>query len=123
MAKNKALTQREKRERAALKKKFQADGILPPDKPRLNRKKFAEQTIAEFKALDMHTALLRLHEATLYLVGPGMQTVSLEQVGILKAMKIAVETERFMQALEAEGRTQCTFEEYFKTVVFPIEQL
>ena len=35
--KKKRLTQREKAERAALKKKFQAEGLIPPDKPRLNR--------------------------------------------------------------------------------------
>ena len=39
----KRLTQREKAERAAIKKQLQADGVLPPDKPRLNRKKFARE--------------------------------------------------------------------------------
>ena len=46
----KRLTQREKAERAALKKKFQAEGLIPPDKPRLNRRKFARETWAEFEA-------------------------------------------------------------------------
>ena len=36
--KKKRLTQREKAERAAMKKQLQAEGVLPPDKPRLNRK-------------------------------------------------------------------------------------
>ena len=40
----KRLTQREKAERAAAKKWAQENGFLPPDKPRLNRKKFARET-------------------------------------------------------------------------------
>lgn len=43
----KRLTQREKAERAAIKKQLQKEGFLPPDKPRLNRKKFARETWAE----------------------------------------------------------------------------
>ena len=40
--KKKRLTQRERAERAAAKKRLQARGVLPPDKPMLNRKKFAQ---------------------------------------------------------------------------------
>lgn len=47
--KKKRLTQREKAERAAMKKQLQAEGVLPPDKPRLNRKKFARETWAEWE--------------------------------------------------------------------------
>ena len=45
----KRLTQREKAERAALKKKWQAEGLIPPDKPRLNRKKFAREAWEAFE--------------------------------------------------------------------------
>lgn len=38
MAKYKKMTNRERKYRADLKKKMQEKGILPPDKPRLNRK-------------------------------------------------------------------------------------
>ena len=47
--KKKRLTQREKAERAKMKKELQAEGVLPPDKPRLNRKKFARETWAEWE--------------------------------------------------------------------------
>ena len=40
--KQKRMTQRQKDERAQVKKELQAKGVLPPDKPRLNRKKFAK---------------------------------------------------------------------------------
>lgn len=48
-AKKKRLTQREKAERARIKKKLQEDGVLPPDKPRLNRKEVAREVLAEFR--------------------------------------------------------------------------
>ena len=49
--KRKRMTQREKDLRARTKKELQEQGILPPDKPRLNRKKFARETWSEFQAL------------------------------------------------------------------------
>ena len=52
----KRLTQREKAERAAIKKQLQADGVLPPDKPRLNRKKFAREVWEDFSEMDVYTA-------------------------------------------------------------------
>ena len=48
MAKKK-MPQREKAERARIKKKLQQEGILPPDKPRLNRKKFAAEVWDEWR--------------------------------------------------------------------------
>ena len=38
VAKNKRLTNKEKQARAELKKRMQDKGVLPPDKPKLNRK-------------------------------------------------------------------------------------
>ena len=51
----KRLTQREKAERAAIKKQLQADGVLPPDKPRLNRKKFAREVWEDFSEMAVET--------------------------------------------------------------------
>ena len=51
MSKRKRMTQREKDLRARTKKELQAQGVLPPDKPRLNRKKFAREAWSEFQAL------------------------------------------------------------------------
>lgn len=42
MAKKKRLTNKEKKLNAEAKKRLQEQGILPPDKPKLNRKKFIE---------------------------------------------------------------------------------
>lgn len=79
----KRLTQREKAERAAIKKQLQADGVLPPDKPRLNRKKFAREVWDEFSEMDVYTADFYLRKAIMATVGPELHEVTSEQVGIL----------------------------------------
>lgn len=122
-AKKKRLTQREKAERARIKKKLQEDGVLPPDKPRLNRKKFAREVLAEFGAMDAYSADLYLRRAIGCMVSPDMNRVTEEEVGVLKLLKIAVESERFAKALEAEGRSQYTMGEYIEKVVLPILKL
>lgn len=75
-AKKKRLTQREKAERARIKKKLQEDGVLPPDKPRLNRKKFAREVLAEFGAMDAYSADLYLRQAIGCMVSPDMNRVT-----------------------------------------------
>ena len=122
-AKKKRLTQREKDERARIKKKLQEDGVLPPDKPRLNRKKFAREVLAEFGAMDAYSADLYLRQAIGCMVSPDMNRVTEEEVGVLKLLKIAVESERFSKALEAEGRSQYTIGEYAEKVILPILKL
>lgn len=121
--KKKRLTQREKDERARFKKQLQEEGILPPDKPRLNRKKFAAQVWAEFNELDVITANLCLRKAIGCMVGPEMNKVTAEEVGVLKLMKLAVETARFMKTLEAEGRDSYTLGEFAEKVYLPVMKL
>lgn len=119
----KRLTQREKAERAAIKKQLQADGVLPPDKPRLNRKKFAREVWDEFSEMDVYTADFYLRKAIMATVGPELHEVTSEQVGILKLMKLAVETDRFMQQLKKEGREQYSIGEYVEKVYNPVMNL
>lgn len=121
--KKKRLTQREKAERAKIKKRLQEEGLLPPDKPRLNRKKFAREVWEEFNGMDVFKADYYLRQAIGAMVGPDMHEVTPEQVGILKLLKLAVETEKFMRALEAEGRDKYTIGEYHDKVYSPIMKL
>lgn len=109
--KKKRLTRREKAERAAMKKELQARGVLPPDKPRLDRKKFARETWAEFEALFKAKPIraeLALIKAVGFMVGPEMHRVTPEEVGVLKLLKLAVEYDAFLDKLEAEGRETYT---------------
>ena len=125
-AKKKRLTQREKAERAAAKKRLQARGVLPPDKPRLNRKKFAQETWAEWTALlaeNRLRAAMALGRAVSFTTAPELLEVTPEQVGILKAMKIAVEYEKFLQKLEAEDRSDYSIGELADEVILPVWKL
>lgn len=121
--KRKRLTQREKAENAAFKKRMQEEGRLPPDKPRLNRKKFAAEVLAEFEQMDVIRADFYLRKAIGCMVSPNPREVTSEEVGVLKLIKIAVETNKFMEALKAEGRTEYTIGEYADKVVVPILKL
>jgi len=122
--KQKRLTQREKAERAAFKKQMQEKGVFPPDKPRLNRKKFAKEVLAEFNnEFGGIEDTLYLYKAIGCMVGPSMREVTSEEVGVLKLLKIAIETKRFMKGLYGEGCRQYTIEEYLDKVVIPIVRL
>ena len=124
--KKKRLTQRERAERAAAKKRLQARGVLPPDKPRLNRKQFAQETWAEWTALLAENRLgaaMPLCRAVSFTTAPELLEVTPEQVGILKAMKIAVEYEKFLQKLEAEDRSDYSIGELADEVILPVWKL
>ena len=125
-SKKKRLTQREKAERAAMKKELQAKGLIPPDKPRLNRGKFARETWAEFEALYTSKPLraqLSLIRAIGFMVGPDMRTVTPEVVGVFKLLKLAVEYDAFLNKLEAEGRTKYKIGELVDDVILPVTNL
>lgn len=124
--KRKRLTQREKNERAQIKKKLQKDGILPPDKPRLNRGKFARETWEAFEAFytsEPIRAELSLIKAIGFMVGPDMKKVTPEEVGVLKLLKLAVEYNAFLKKLETEGRTTYNYGELIDEVILPITNL
>lgn len=117
--KKKRLTQREKAERAKMKKELQAGGVLPPDKPRLNRKKFARETWAEWEGFLKSNPI----RAVEFMVGPELPAVTPEQVGVYKALKLAVEYDKFLRKLEAEGRNQYTIGELADEVFLPVWKL
>lgn len=121
--KKKRLTQREKAERAAVKKQLQEDGILPPDKPRLNRKKFAAEVVPEFREMDVFTADLYLRKAIWMMVSEDMNKVTAEEVGVLKAMKLAVEYKKFEDAVREAGKGTYKMQELIDKVVLPILHL
>ncbi|WP_302105074.1 hypothetical protein [uncultured Alistipes sp.] len=124
--KKKRLTQREKAERAVIRNKLREDGLLPPIKPRLNRKKFARETWAAFDAFykaEPIRAELSLLKAIGFMVGPEMKEVSSEEVGVLKLLKLAVEYNAFLEKLETEGRTTYTYGELIDEVILPITNL
>jgi hypothetical protein len=121
--KAKKMTVREKAFRAEIKKELQQEGRLPPDKPRLNRKKFAKEVVAEYEQMKGIDDFFYLKKAIGCMVSPDMRDVTSEQVGVLKALKIAVLTKKFEEAIKTEGRMQYTIGEYIEKVVLPIIKL
>lgn len=108
------------------KQQLQAEGVLPPDKPRLNRKKFARETWAEWEEFlksDPIRAEVSLLRAVEFIAGPELPAVTPEQVGVYKALKLAVEYNKFLRKLEAEGRSKYTIGELADEVVLPIWKL
>ena len=120
--KYKRLTQREKDERAALRKRLREEGLLPPRKPSLNRKEFAAQVMVEYKACNWVELSLYLHQAIAWMVDDEMTEVTPEQVCVLKTIKIALEMKRFYEQLEAEGRDTFKRKELLD-VIYPVYKL
>lgn len=115
--KQKRLTQQEKRERAMVKRELQEAGILPPDKPRLNRKRFKAEVQAawdsEMNLASLSDALLLSRAITWMLADVPSQPVTPEQIGLLKAMKIALELKRMYQRADGDGPGRFTMKDEY----------
>lgn len=118
--KQKRLTQREKRERAMAKRDLQEAGLLPPDKPRLNRKRFKEEVQAAWNS-EMNLAspsdVLFLSRAIIWMLADTpSQPVTPEQVGLLKTMKIALEFKRMYQRADGDGSGRHTLKDEYDQI-------
>lgn len=104
------LTAREKELRAKYKKKLQGEGILPPDKPRLNRKKFIEEALAEWNGRNPgYVDGLYLKEALGIMTGAlerKGRSPSLEAVGAAKVLKLAIRLRQFSEMVKERGDTE-----------------
>lgn len=124
MAKAKRMTEREKRERAKIKKELIEKGIIPPDKKRLNRKKFIDETVAEFDEVSSHSLVWDIYLKEVVAV---MTThtdkhykVSEQAVGAAKVLKIAMRMKEFDDKLKSEGRLKYKVSEkydYIKDII------
>lgn len=119
--KYKRMTNREKEERKHFKKILQEDGILPPDKPRLNRKKFAQEVCDEWKDyslgdyVKLNTFIIVLEMMT----NSGRYgSISKEDLGILKLKKSAMVLDQKLQ----ENGNRMTIEQIIE-VLEPIWKL
>lgn len=119
--KYKRMTNREKEERKRIKNILQEDGILPPDKPRLNRKKFAQEVCDEWKDyslgdyVKLNTFIIVLEMMT----NSGRYgNISKEDLGILKLKKCAMVLDQKLQ----ENGNRMTIEQITE-VIEPIWKL
>lgn len=113
----KRLTSREKKLRAQEKKWLQEEGLIPPDKPRLNRKKFIEEARAEWEGRSQDCFMwdLYLWKALMVMLNytDRNMRVTPEAVGAAKVMKMAVRMQELDVKLEAEGRKEYTVGEVY----------
>ena len=117
------LTAREKKMRAKLKKELQEKGVIPPDKPRLNRKKFAQEVVKEFDELNDAMMYWYIREGISWMIaGHEDRPITPEQIGVLKVMKLATELKKYEKALP-EGTTQYNLMDLYKEAVAPIMDL
>lgn len=123
--KYKRLTLAEKKLRKEFREELRADGILPPTKPRLNRKKFAEEVKTEFKeSLCKYDDVIYLREAiSWFMPSCNIDKVTPEEIGVLKMLKIAIELKKFYEEKTKQGETKYKPYEVYEKIVLPIKEM
>ena len=112
--KRKKLTNKEKAFRASIKKEMQKEGLLPPDKPKLNGKKYVEEAIEEWNRKEKKVFwMYYLYKALNIMLGKVDKNgrVSKEAVGAAKVLKLALRLKEFSDRLKEEGRSEYTIKE------------
>lgn len=116
----KRLTQREKKVKAEIKKQLQEEGILPPDKPRLNREKFIKEAAREWDGRDMECMVwdIYLTRAVSWMTGHVERNGrrSLQAVGAAKILKIALRPKRFSHELKEKGQEEYKINEEYEYI-------
>lgn len=120
MEKKKNLTAREKKQRAMFKRQMQEKGIFPPDKPKLNRKKFIEEARAEWNARsESYLWDHFLAEALAYMLCRKENRscrISPEAVGAAKVIKLAVRLKQFSDELAERGEKEYTLSDQYEYI-------
>ncbi len=120
--KYKPLTAKEKKWNKEFRERMREKGLIPPVKERLNRKKFLEETLEQWK-MKKGEAFYYLPKAIGWMVGGGHIKITPEQIGVLKAVKIALEIQAFEERLSKEGKTTYEVGELYEQVIKPILDL
>ena len=115
------MTNKERKDRAKEKKRLQAEGMLPQDKKKLNRKKFIEEAKKEWNERSMNCYIWEhyLVEAISYMVckTEGISSrSSLEAVGAAKVLKLAIRLHEFSEKLREKGEERYKLEEQYNYV-------
>lgn len=108
MAKRKKLTNREKKIRAETKKRLQEEGIIPPNKQRLNRQKFIKEAKTEWNNKECECNIWNFYimQAISYMLGhveSRSRRASLEAVGAAKILKLAIRLREFDRMIQDRG--------------------
>ena len=120
MAKHRKMTEKEKKARAAAKRRLQGEGIIPPDKPRLDRKKFIGEAKREWEAREpSHVWPVYLMNAISYMLGHTEKKslrYSSEAVAAAKILKLAVRLRQFHTTLVEKGEHEYSVADQYKYI-------
>ncbi len=114
----KRLTNREKQHHKEIKKELQEAGVLSPDKPRLNRKKFIDEAKAAWDDRDKEFPFwetLIINASSYVMAHPARKGkgMTLEAVGVAKVFMVALRIQEFQSKLEQQGKIYYNkFDEY-----------
>ena len=115
----KRMTEREKKERARIKKELQKKGFLPPDKKPLNREKFIKEAEDEWNSKAYDSTLVWsywLMRAVVVMMGHTERKsmrLSPEAVGAAKVLKLAIRLRKFNKMVEDRGDTEYKISEEY----------
>ena len=99
----KKLTEREKKERAKIRKQLRAEGVLPPVKKRLNHERFIEGAKALLKAEKLYDLFPYICWAMIEMMGHGCGSPDKEAVGTAKVLLLAQRRKDFEAARKEQG--------------------
>ncbi|ECD6517255.1 addiction module toxin RelE [Salmonella enterica subsp. enterica] len=120
----KKMTNAEKKLRKEVRESLREEGLIPPVKAKLNRKKFLAETKEEFKSFESFSDLSHLYEAISIMTTVLPQgKVSPEQVGVAKVLKLAMEIKKYHEGLVSKGETTYKPYDRYKEVIEPIMNL
>ena len=114
------MTKREIKQRAKIKKSLQAKGLLPPDKKKLNRKKFIDEAMEQWQKRDRTCfkwefyVMRALVWMTSYTDNRG--NISPEAVGAAKVVKIALRFKEFEEEIQKSGQSAYTVGELYESI-------
>ena len=116
------MTNANRKLRQQVKKQLIADGILPPPKKRINRKKYVEQAWDEYAEQDTgwrSDAYLYLLKSISMMTGHRDRNtlgVSQEAIGAAKVLKIAVAIRKFEAGAAERGETTYNMSELTEAI-------
>lgn len=112
--KNRRLTQKQKDSNRKIKKMLQEQGAIRPDKEKLNRKKFIDDAITEWRERGYSEIWdIYLSEAALIVSAKTDRNyrISPEAVGAAKVLKMALMIKEFEDKMKVEGRVKYSYQE------------
>lgn len=112
--KGRCMTQKQRKLRRQIRKELQENGVIPQDKPRLNRKKFCEEVIKEWNNRKTEVYWEHYLMTAVIIMTDHLDkkmNLSLEAVGAAKCLKLAIRIQEFTSAKAEAGEKGYDFSE------------